>query len=247
MTYGFQTFTDAGDIQVDGILPQLELILTGTASVSSYSNMVYGGGSRRQVISIPIAYNDKDIFVMIKPSIESGTKKCGVWKYKEGGQWKLWFWSSDQWTAENIAYTVWIHGSNNWVDSEYGLTVFNPDGDVSFSSERVNFRGLNAGLGVLSRSTGIGPLSHANLTGVYALYTGTNFVERDFDGPPTFDPNIDDPGEEGYATWWYHSQIVFNYSTSQISMEAASYYSKALYFTDKGGSSTRTLVTGKIV
>lgn len=245
--YGFETYNDAGDLQIDGLLPQLELVLTGTATVSSYSNMVFGSASRQQIVSIATAYNDKDIFVYIKPSTESGTKKCGVWKYKDASQWKLWFWSTDEWTSENIAYAVFIDGSADFVDTEYGLTVFNAAGDVSFSSERTNFRGFNAGLGVLTRTTDIGPLSHSSLTGVYALYTGTNFVERWFDGPPTFDPDTDDPAEEGLATHWYHSQIIFNYSTSEITMEAAEYYSAQVYYTDKGGGSTRTLVTGTVV
>lgn len=249
MAYGIETQNASGFTLIDGTLPQLKRVASGTATVSSYYNMVSQGGSRQQIISINTAYNNKDIFVFIKPTTESGTKNCGVWKYKDNNQWKLWFWATSFPTNETISYAVFIGNSSDATNTGYGLNVYNSSGDIGFSSNRVNIRAQQASMGLLSRSTDIGPLTHSSLSGVYALYTGTNFVERYFNGPDDFDPNTDSMQEEGYTINWYHSTIEWNYSSKQIKMFAPSYYSTGTVFVGptKGGSSTRTLVTGTMV
>ena len=120
-----------------------------------------------------------------------------------------------------------------------------PSGDVGYSSERVNFRATQATMGVMSKNTSVGPLTQSNMAGVYGLYTGTNFVERFFNGPSSFNPNTDSMAEEGYQINWYHSHLTFNYSAKTITMSAGAYYAdQTNFFVDKGGSSTRTLITG---
>jgi|TARA_R110000823_G_C15887881_1_gene495744 hypothetical protein len=246
MAYGLTSENASGFSVIDGTLPQLLRVASGTATVSSYYNMVSQGGSRQQIISIDTAYNNNDIFVFIKPTTESGTKSCGVWKYKDSNQWKIWFWSSLFPTTETIEYAVFISNSSTAANTGFGLNVYNPSGDVGFSSNRVNLRANQASMGVLGRTNSIGPLTHTSMTGMYALYTGTNFVERYFDGPYPFEGNM---GEEGYTINWYHSENLFNYTSKTITMRAQSYYSTGSVYVGptKGGSSTRTLVTGTLV
>lgn len=249
MTYGFQALNQSGYAQIDGSLPQLMQVASGTATVANYSNLVYGNGSLKQVISIPTAYNNEDLFVFIKPNTTSSTWAVGVWKYKDGGQWKIWFWSSQNWGTQTVKYAVFIGQSTVATNTDYGMNVYNANGKVGFSTNRVNFRGLQASMGVLSQNNSIGPLTHGSINNVYALYTGTNFVERDFTGPASFNPNQDSMGEEGYSIHWYHSEIVFSYGSKTITMSANEYYNTNSVFVgyDYGGSSTRTLVTGMIV
>jgi len=249
MAYGIETQNASGFSVIDGTLPQLRRVMSGSATVSSYSNMVSQGGSRQQIITVPYNYRGDDIFVFVKPTTESGTKSVGVWKYKDNQLWKLWFWSDNFPTNESIQYAVFIDSSSVATNTGYGLNVYNASGDIGFSSNRVNLRAQQASMGMLSRSSSIGPLTHSSLTGVYALYTGTNFVERYFDGPDDFDPTTDSMGEEGYTINWYHSEIEWNYTSKQVKMSAPSYYSTGTVYVGptKGGASTRTLITGTMV
>ena len=249
MAYGFRSWNSSGYVQIDGTLPQLMRVASGTATVTNYSNMVYGSASNQQIISIPTTYNNEDIFVSVKPSTESGTKGVGVWKYKDNGQWKIWFWSNTNWGSQTVKYAVFIGGSTVATNTGYGMNIYNASGDIGFSTERINMRATQASMGLLSRTNSIGPLNFSSMSGVYALYTGTNFVERDFTGPASFDPAQDSMQEEGYSIHWYHSQIDFNYTSKTISMSAPQYYSTSSVYVgpDKGGSSTRTLVTGTLV
>jgi hypothetical protein len=249
MSYGFQAWNSSGFAQIDGSLPQMMQVASGTATVANYSNLVYGNGSLKQVISIPTAYNNEDIFVFIKPNTTSGTWAVGVWKYKDGGQWKIWFWSSQNWGTQTVKYAVFIGQSTVATNTGYGMNIFNANGKVGFSTNRVNVRGLQASMGVLNQNSSIGPLTHGSINNVYALYTGTNFVERDFTGDTSYDPNQGSMQEEGLSIHWYHSEIVFNYGGKTITMRAQEYYNTYFVFVgyDKGGSSTRTLVTGMVV
>lgn len=249
MAYGLTSENESGFHVIDGTLPQLKRVAAGTATVSSYYNMVSQGGSRQQIISINTAYNNKDIFVFIKPTTESSAKNVGVWKYKVNNQWRLWFWSNSFPTNETVKYAVFIGNSSDAANTGFGLNVYNPSGDVGFSSNRINIRAQQASMGVLNRNTAIGSLYHSSLSGVYALYTGTNFVERYFNGPASFNPSQDSMAEEGYSIKWYHSHISFNYSTKTIAMNASEYYSTGSVYVGptKGGSSTRTLITGTMI
>jgi len=249
MAFGLTTKNDSNFDVIDGSLPQLELVASGTATVSSYYNMVSQGGSRQQIIYISTAYNNKDIFVFVKPTTESGAKSVGVWKYKVNNQWRLWFWSNNYSSSQTVKYAVFIGNSTAASDVGYGLNVYNSNGEVGFSSDRVNIRAKQAAMGLLSRSTSVGPLYFSSIAGQYALYTGTNFVERYFDGPASFNPSQDSMGEEGLTIKWYHSQIYFNYTSNYIRMDASEYYSTGSVYVGptKGGSSTRTLVAGKLV
>jgi hypothetical protein len=220
-------------------------VASGTATVSSYSDMVSGNASRQQIITLSSVFGNRDIFIFIKPTTESGVKNCGVWKYKVGTQWRFWFWSNNFPTNETIKYAIFVSGSTSAANTGYGLTVMTPSGDVGYSSERVNFRATQATMGVMSKNTSVGPLTQSNMAGVYGLYTGTNFVERFFNGPSSFNPNTDSMAEEGYQINWYHSHLTFNYSAKTITMSAGAYYAdQTNFFVDKGGSSTRTLITG---
>ena len=245
MAYGFTCINESGFYQIDGTLPQLMEVANGSATVSSYSDMVSGGGSRQQIISLSSVFGNRDIFIFIKPNTESGVKSCGVWKYKVGSQWRFWFWSNNFPANETIKYAIFVSGSTVAANTGYGLNVFTASGDVGYSSERINIRATQAAMGVMSKSTSVGPLHQSSMAGVFGLYTGTNFVERFFNGPSSFNPNTDSMGEEGYEINWYHSHLTFNYYAKTITMSAGSYYSgQTNYFVDKGGSSTRTLITG---
>ena len=65
MAYGFTCINESGFYQIDGTLPQLMEVANGSATVSSYSDMVSGGGSRQQIISLSSVFGNRDIFIFI--------------------------------------------------------------------------------------------------------------------------------------------------------------------------------------